>query len=231
MATLNEQNAELIVWCFIREKYEDTAAENQIPNALKHLIKLFSQMIICSNILTSKDESDFMQKISTKLPDIFEKEFKLLYRASENQYSVSKFHKLCNGHSPTLTIIHNDWGNVFGGYTTVPWTSNYTLSSDNNAFLFVIRSNDKKMECPKLIDVIPDSRHAVFHGPKHGASFGAGCAIGIGDKCNELDTCYSYDRQTDKDYRYRGNEICGSRVKKGNRYYFQILEYEVFEIQ
>ena len=33
------------------------------------------------------------------------KEFQLLYRASENQFSAHKFHKKCDGKKDTLTLL------------------------------------------------------------------------------------------------------------------------------
>ncbi len=41
-----------------------------------------------------------------------------VYRGTEEGFSTSVFHKLCDGISPSLTIIKSEHGKVFGGYTT-----------------------------------------------------------------------------------------------------------------
>ncbi len=45
----------------------------------------------------------------------------LLYHAGSHDFSVKKFHELCDGLPNTLVIIRNDKDKVYGGYTPVPW--------------------------------------------------------------------------------------------------------------
>ena len=47
--------------------------------------------------------------------------WKLLFRASEHEYSTHSFHKYCNDQNPTLVIIKSTGGWIFGGYTTNNW--------------------------------------------------------------------------------------------------------------
>ena len=47
--------------------------------------------------------------------------WKLLFRASEHEYSTHSFHEYCNDQSPTLVIIKSTGGWIFGGYTTNNW--------------------------------------------------------------------------------------------------------------
>ena len=48
--------------------------------------------------------------------------WKLLYRASEHNYSAKSFHECCNDKGPTLVIIKSSEGWIFGGYTTQSWS-------------------------------------------------------------------------------------------------------------
>ncbi len=48
--------------------------------------------------------------------------FKLIYRASEHNYSASSFHEYCDDKWPTLIIIKSREGWIFGGYTTKSWS-------------------------------------------------------------------------------------------------------------
>ncbi len=60
--------------------------------------------------------------------------WKLIYRASQNDYTVGSFHEYCDDKGPTLVIIKSDEGWIFGGYTTQLWSGNsiYNDMIDNN---------------------------------------------------------------------------------------------------
>ena len=48
--------------------------------------------------------------------------WKLLYRASEHEYSAESFHDYCDDKGPTLIVIKSSEGYIFGGYTTQSWS-------------------------------------------------------------------------------------------------------------
>ena len=49
-------------------------------------------------------------------------QWRLIYRASEHEYTASSFHECCNDvKGPTLVIIKSSRGWIFGGYTTQSW--------------------------------------------------------------------------------------------------------------
>ena len=50
------------------------------------------------------------------------KGWEMCYRGSEQNFSASAFHSLCNYKGPTVTIVRVNQ-NVFGGYTDKNWTS------------------------------------------------------------------------------------------------------------
>ena len=47
--------------------------------------------------------------------------WKLLYRASEHDYTGRSFHEYCDDKGPTLIVIKSSGGWIFGGYTTKSW--------------------------------------------------------------------------------------------------------------
>lgn len=54
-----------------------------------------------------------------------------MFRASENNFSVKEFHKLCDGIPNTLTLVKTEFNKVIGGFTPIPWKSTAnTLHSD-----------------------------------------------------------------------------------------------------
>jgi hypothetical protein len=75
---------------------------------------------------------------------------RLLYRGSDHGFNRSAFAKQCNNRYPTtLVLIKSEMNNIFGGFTSVPWTtpagepSNWKYHSDPEAFLFSLTQRTK----------------------------------------------------------------------------------------
>eukprot|EP00112_Aurelia_sp_Birch-Aquarium-sp1_P001394 Seg1148.2 transcript_id=Seg1148.2/GoldUCD/mRNA.D3Y31 product="BTB/POZ domain-containing protein KCTD7" protein_id=Seg1148.2/GoldUCD/D3Y31 len=49
----------------------------------------------------------------------------LVYSAELDGWDAEDFHKNCDGISPTLLLMESKHGNIFGVYTSRPWSSNY----------------------------------------------------------------------------------------------------------
>eukprot|EP01084_Bolivina_argentea_P103944 186165_1 len=238
MSSSSEQNKkhnelELIVWYYVRSHYENKFNKINIPMPLKYLILNFSKYIIGSTLLTNKEDMNFVKLLSSKISNI--KQFKLLFQASKHKYLSSKFHELCDGKGSNICIVKSNFGNIFGGYISIKWESNNDWKDDKNAFLFLIRSNNKlqQKQCPIIYDCI-DTEYAVDNDA--GPSFGRGHDLFIGDKCNEYPT--DKDAFTDNyvyvgSYKYPDNHesICGGNLIDDEIYFFQVLEYEVFQLE
>ena len=63
------------------------------------------------------------------------KSFLLLWRGTRDGFKVSTFHKLCDGKANTLTLIKSTHGHIFGGYTSLPWSSNAGYRTDITGFI------------------------------------------------------------------------------------------------
>ena len=77
-----------------------------------------------------KNPSEFLadtQIVNQQYDDILREwigdyEWKLLYRASEHDYTAKSFHEYCDDKKPTLIVIKSSGGWIFGGYTTQSWS-------------------------------------------------------------------------------------------------------------
>jgi hypothetical protein len=49
--------------------------------------------------------------------------FTLLWCGSRDGFHTCDFHRRCEGHAPTLTLIQDTGGGIFGGFTPVQWES------------------------------------------------------------------------------------------------------------
>ena len=236
---------ELITWNYIRTQYEN-ANKIHIPVALKYLMKKFAKKMFTSNILTFKQDLEFFAVLSNKLNDkILHKKLKLLYRSSEHNYTASSFHKHCDGHGPTITIIKSNHGNIFGGYAPIKWPdSTYNAETYNkNIFLFLIHSNDTMQKYPIIFDAYKSGVEHIESHSLRAVIFGSGATrvISIGDKCNEssLDVlngytslCYTCKIGADFDFEQLNESLCGAPASSTDfdNNLFRVLDYEVFEI-
>jgi hypothetical protein len=78
-----------------------------------------SEIEVFKNLLDSRIISD--------IPEIFaefrRKQFSLLWRGSRDGFEAEEFHRRCDGHANTLTVILDMQGNIFGGFTPMEWES------------------------------------------------------------------------------------------------------------
>ena len=69
-----------------------------------------------------------------------EKPFKLtlVMQGSRDGFTASKFHKLCDGIPNTLSLFESNSGHLFGGFTSIPWSSpkSNKAIADPHAWLF-----------------------------------------------------------------------------------------------
>jgi hypothetical protein len=60
------------------------------------------------------------------------KQISLLWQGSRDGFKAQEFHRRCDGHANTLTVILDMEGNIFGGFTPVEWDSVSNYKADDN---------------------------------------------------------------------------------------------------
>ena len=171
----------------------------------------------------------------------------LIYRASEHGDKTEAFHRCCDNKGQTLILIKAKSKAskicIFGGYTSMSWTSNSILSithphgidtyvKDPKAFLFSLKNNS--MDYIKQYPV-EDAAHAFFCSPESGPIFG-GNTYELGDlyianEClsNSNSSCclgISYE----KSMLENSSVLLSNKEENFFREYFKVLEVEVFGI-
>ena len=118
-----------------------------------------------------------------------------------------------------MTIIRNDRGKEFGGFTKAHWDSNSGYKNDNEAFLFSLTSNQKFLHNKKGA--------AIYCGSGYGPCFGNGHEIGFSGYFDKNDGGYS--QVTGSSY---FDVPGGAEVLVGcqNRVGFRCVEIEVYSI-
>ena len=76
---------------------------------------------IDSKILSESEKgNEFLQKLYEWTG--YEK-MELLYRGTRDGSEANIFHNKCDNQGPTICLCKNEKGNIFGGYSSVSWTS------------------------------------------------------------------------------------------------------------
>jgi hypothetical protein len=167
-------------------------------------------------------------KIMSAIPDIFsvfgDKQLQLLYRGSRDGFEASAFHRLCDGHRNTVTLISSTNDCIFGGYTPLPWSSRNEWVSDPSltSFVFTIKNPHN---LPSRIFKQKHETYAILTHPSYGPTFGDGHTVHVCDQCHTCNRSYSvftscYPNDTG---------IANNQVFTGAQN-FTVKEIEVFEV-
>lgn len=176
------------------------------------------KLTLNSKILKAKEANILMTKILPK--KLRKKKFKILFRANKDGFSGNMFHSKCDNRGATVTIIQSTTGNIFGGYTALPWTSNGSWAQDMKAFLFLLKSTTSNK--PRMFP-INAATNSVYHNASYGPTFGANHDLHICNNCNTANGSYtnlggSYGTSVDK------HILAGSRN-------FMVRDYEVWLVK
>jgi len=154
-----------------------------------------------------------------------EKKWLLIYQATKDGFKASDFHRLCDNRGVTLTLIQTRHRfhkkihePIFGGYTTVPWSSRQSSYRDSQSFLFLL-SDDRVTR----FDLRSSDQIAVLHNPTAGPIFGAN-DIHIFDRANEHHSSFSMFPSSYKDT----NGLGAKTISKWR--HFQVSEIEIYMV-
>jgi hypothetical protein len=168
-------------------------------------------------------------KILTDFPGIFDefraKKFTLLWRGGRDGFSTGYFHAYCDGHPNTLVLVLDTDGNIFGGFTPLPWdsTTGNIIDDSQRSFLFSLK-NPSGM--PPATFQLKRDGFAIFCYSQNGPSFGD---IFIENHCETapLSSATAFGDN------YESEGLCGppgmNRFFTGKKK-FVVKEIEVFEL-
>jgi hypothetical protein len=124
--------------------------------------------------------------VRTLLPGIFDYQVTRLYKATDPDvgFTAAKFHSLCDGKGPTLSLIKTVAGHIFGGFTTISWDSSSGYKNDTQSFLFSV---DKQTKYP----IVKNYQYAIYCGASYGPIFGGGHDIVVYDNSNSNKSSYT----------------------------------------
>ena len=140
------------------------------------------------------------------------KQAKVIYRASENDFSVKRFHQNCDGEKNTLTLVKTEFNKIIGGYTPIPWNSTTnTMHPDlrKESFLFSVSLKEKM--------ILFQPQTAIFNSSEFGPTFGSGADLAICHNANIQKTSYAEFPYSYGNNRYRQNNQHSTFLFTGQR--------------
>jgi hypothetical protein len=157
--------------------------------------------------------------------DFKKKQYTLLWRRSRDGFGARVFHRRCDGHPNTLTVILDTDGNSFGGFTPVEWDSSSVRKADRSlkSFLFTLK-NPHNIRARIFALKAEEKDNALFCDSDRGPGF---CDIGVLGNSNantlSFTSCFGHSYTND-------TGLDGKTVFTGSEF-FQVREIEVFEIR
>ena len=152
------------------------------------------------------------------------KSMRLIFRGTKDGMTSKDFHNKCDNKGKTISLFLNDKGNIFGGYSSIPWSNDGGRKYSKDCFLFTLTNNFDTE--PTKFPYYDDG--SVYFNSDFGPCFGyydIKCGQNFNDeKTNSLEFPYSY-----KDVLGKGKSIfTGDNNKNNNN--FILEELEVFEL-
>lgn len=182
-----------------------------------------SQKLFHGTTLLTKDCLKFQNILNAWFGNEYQ-EWQLLYKASKEGFSAVAFHKKCDGHSPTFTVVLGTNGDLCGGFSDQPWRSDIPRGKympSKRAFLFTLVNSEGVP--PTKFDVT-HPKYATLHHPRYGPMFGGGADLCISDECHEKPGSYS-----NLPHSYDGPQASTSLLM--GDYNFTVKDYEVFGLK
>jgi len=146
---------------------------------------------------------------------------KLLYRGTRDGIDANYFHHRCNNQGPTISLFKNEKGNIFGGYTSIDWTSSNSWKSASDSFIFTL-TNIHGTEPTKFPN--SNSSYSIYDHSNNGPTFG-----GVHDICIYKNDTYANFPHSYQDILGKGKSIFTGDSNNNNKS-FKLKEIEVFKI-
>ena len=219
--------------CKINDLEEDTNYEIRICSFYNNINSNWTEIY---KIKTKDIDSNILNKTDRKkeyINKIFEwtrcSSMKLLYRGTRDGMSGKDFHNKCDNKGKTICLFLNDKDNIFGGYSSIPWTKDGGDKIANDCFLFTLSNiyNTKPTKFPYV------KERSVCHSETKSPIFGRGSDLYFGEfedgdytHKNNNGSCFPFSYQ---DTLGKGRTIFTGDYNIKNQY-IKLKEIEVYEV-
>lgn len=153
------------------------------------------------------------------------KKFDLLYAVTRDGCVPTAFHQKCDNQGPTVTILFNQHGSVYGGYTAVSWDQSGQWKNDATAFLFQLQYNNgsaaNKFPCTS-------PTYAILGGSTYGPTFGSGHDLqAFNGTINNSGGYFALNGSMNLNNAYNSQGITTNQINNGT---LNVTELEVYKV-
>jgi hypothetical protein len=173
--------------------------------------------------LTDNDRDQLEQWIGTG-----PKTYKLLYAITREGCDSTTFHQKCDNQGPTVTVLYNPQGSVYGGFAQVGWNSNGGYTNDTSAFMYQLRfnGNDKRSKFPIKST---NYQHALQCNSSYGPTFGGGHDLfTFRIAVNSSGTYFALNGYMKIGHSYDNQGVTADQINNGN---MNVTELEVYKVE
>ena len=156
------------------------------------------------------------------------KQIELLYRGTRDGSGANIFHNKCDNQGPTICLFKNDKGNIFGGYSSISWTSDNNYHSANGSFLFTLTNIHGTN--PTKFPNTQNLENAVCHHSGYGPWFGNGADLKIYDNYLNNKKSYSNLGSAYHDVLGKGRSIFTGNLNNDDNHII-LKEFEAFKLK
>jgi len=180
--------------------------------------------------MTERLSDDNMDQLEAWI-DSGPKTFNLLYSITRDGCDPVPFHSKCDDKGPTVTVVYNTQGSVYGGYTSLAWQSSGNYKQDDKAFLFQILHSYQKL-CRKFPS--QKTTKSIYHNSEYGPSFGGDSTVTdlelFNQKVDPVQGIFSLSKarggmNTTESYEYGG--VTAADINNGT---MDVVEIEVYSV-
>ena len=155
------------------------------------------------------------------------KRMELIYRGTRDGSESQSFHNKCDNQGPTICLCKNEKDNIFGGYSSISWTSDGNYHTANGSFLFTLTNIHGT--APTKYPNTKNYEYAVYHYSDRGPAFGGGHDLSICSNYLNSNSSYTNLGHTYPDVLGKGKSIfTGDNNNNNNK--FKLKELEVFRL-
>ena len=155
------------------------------------------------------------------------KTFDLLYSISKDGCNATAFHQKCDNKGPTVTILYNAQGTVYGGYTSVNWNTarNGNYEVDATAFMFRLMYNGSLAAC-KFPCINPTN--ALYQHSNYGPLFGSGHDLNtFNGTINKSGDTFPLNGSVNMNKGFSSQGIPNNEINNGT---MAVVELEVYQV-
>ncbi|CDW79395.1 UNKNOWN [Stylonychia lemnae] len=214
----------VILRVILLEKYKIGIQPQQLQNSNQILGAERSKpdqaaVVVKKRIIKEEEKKVQMNKFDNPKTQI---SFNQIYMGSRDGFKAKDFHSRCDNKGPTVCFILSDSGNVFGGFVTKSWKSQYSWEGDINAFIFSLTHRT-------IHPYYNQNNTAIKNDPNQSWNQGYG-DISIKDRCNEVNSNTSWlgwSYALPHGFSFTETQ---SKTYLGGMINFKVLDIEVFQV-